>query len=60
MSIAQIMKGARIVLSVPEARKARAVRDAVRGPVTPACPASILQRHPGATLLLDTASASLL
>lgn len=60
MSIAQILGVERIVCSVPDQRKAVAVRDALRGPVTPACPASILQRHPHCALFLDEASASLL
>lgn len=60
MSIRQIMVSRKIILSAPEARKAEAVRDAVEGPVTPACPASIVQRHPDVTLHLDVASASLL
>jgi len=60
MSVRRIMESTRIVLSVPDQRKARAVRDALRGPVSPACPASILQRHPDASLFLDPASASLL
>jgi glucosamine-6-phosphate deaminase len=60
MSIRQIMASRKIVLSVPDGRKAKAVRDTVEGPVSPVCPASILQQHPDATLHLDTASASLL
>lgn len=58
MSIRQIMKSRTIILSVPDARKARAVQQAVEGPVTPLVPASILQRHPDVTLHLDEASAS--
>lgn len=60
MSIRQIMASRKIVLSVPDARKAQAVRGAIEGPVTPLCPASVLQQHPDATLHLDAASASLL
>lgn len=60
MSIRQIMASQKVVLSVPDARKAEAVRGAVEGPVTPQCPASILQQHPNATLHLDPASAGLL
>lgn len=60
MGIRQIMASRRIVLSVPDSRKAAAVAQAVEGPVTPSCPASILQRHARATLHLDVASASLL
>jgi len=58
MGIRQILKSRQIVLSVPDARKADAVAATVEGPVTPLCPASILQRHPKVTLHLDPASAS--
>ncbi|MBK8086472.1 MAG: glucosamine-6-phosphate deaminase [Devosia sp.] len=58
MGIKQILKSRQIVLSVPDARKAEAVAASVEGPVTPMCPASILQRHPRATLHLDLASSA--
>lgn len=58
MSIRQIMKSARIILSVPDKRKAAAVKGTVEGPVTPTCPASIVQRHPDCTLYLDDAAAT--
>lgn len=45
---------------VPEKRKARAVRDALRGPVSTACPGSFLRTQAQCTLLLDADSASLL
>ena len=54
------MKSQAIVCTVPDQRKAEAVRGAVQGPVTPAVPASILQQHPATTLFLDRAAASLL
>ena len=60
MSVPQIMRSRLIVLSVPDERKAAAVRAAVEGPVTPMHPASILQRHPRAILFLDPPAASLL
>ncbi|TPG46042.1 glucosamine-6-phosphate deaminase [Roseomonas nepalensis] len=60
MSIPRIMQSALVVLSVPDARKAAAVRDAVQGPVTPLHPGSILQRHPKALLFVDPSAASLL
>ena len=41
------------------ATKAQAVRDALLGPVTEACPASILRRCPGARLYLDPDSAAM-
>lgn len=58
MSCRQIMKSAHVICSVPDRRKARAVRDALEGPVTPGVPASILQRHADATVYLDPDSAS--
>jgi glucosamine-6-phosphate deaminase len=60
MSPNQIMKSAAIVCTVPDERKARAVRDSLEGEITPDVPASILQRHRNCTLFLDKASASLL
>ncbi len=60
MSIRQIMKSSFLIASVPDQRKARAVKDALEGPVTNACPASILQNHPNCKIFLDHDSASLL
>jgi len=60
MSIHQIMQSRVIICTVPEARKAVAVQRALEGPVTPTCPASILQTHPASHLYLDVHSASLL
>jgi len=36
------------------------VRATVQGPITTACPASILRLHPDATLYIDSAAASFL
>ena len=60
MSVRQIMRSKAIVCTVPDERKAKAVRDSVEGPVTPDVPASILQRHEDLTLYIDQAAASLL
>lgn len=60
MSIRQIMKSKLLILSVPDQRKAQAVKDAVEGPVTPLHPGSITQQHANAVLLLDPHSSSLL
>lgn len=60
MSIRQILKAESILCSVPDLRKAEAVRNSVEGPVTPVVPASILQQHPSAQLILDADSSSLL
>ena len=60
MSIRQIMRSRAIICTVPERRKARAVRDCFGGEVTPLHPASILQRHAHAYVFLDADAASLL
>ena len=60
MSVRQILQSGRIVCSVPDRRKAEAVRNAVEGPVTPDVPASILRTHADCTLFLDDAAAGLL
>ncbi|MBP8912442.1 MAG: glucosamine-6-phosphate deaminase [Phycisphaerae bacterium] len=60
MSIRQILKSKQLVVTVPDMRKARAVKNAIEGPVTPQCPASILQQHPNCSIFLDELSASLL
>ena len=60
MSIRQIMKAKAIICTVPDRRKAEAVRSCLEGEVTPMHPASILQEHPDCTVFLDTGSALLL
>jgi glucosamine-6-phosphate deaminase len=60
MSIQQIMKSRRIAVTVPDRRKARAVKDALEGPVSPLCPASILRCHEDCSIFLDFAAASML
>lgn len=58
MSVKQIMKSKHIICSVPDERKADAVRNTIVCDVTPIVPASVLQDHPSAWLFLDKASAS--
>ena len=60
MSIQQIMKSKNIICSVPDRRKAEAVKHCLAGDVTNVHPASILQHHPNCTIYLDSESASLL
>lgn len=60
MSIPQIMRSRRIVCTVPDQRKAVAVKNSVEGPVSNMFPASILQQHAECGMFLDTESASLL
>ena len=60
VTIPALVRARRVLAIVPETRKATAVRDALEGPITTACPASYLRRQPHATLYLDADSASLL
>ncbi|MDQ0677890.1 glucosamine-6-phosphate deaminase [Arthrobacter pascens] len=53
-----IMEARHVMLVATGAQKAQAVRDFVEGPVSAICPASVLQFHPHATVLLDEAAAS--
>lgn len=60
MSIHQVMHSQHIVCSVPDKRKAQAVRSSLEGIVTNLVPASILQQHGHTTVFLEPLSASLL
>lgn len=60
MSVRQIMKSRQIICSVPDARKAVAVRNSLENEVSNAFPASILQLHASCTFFLDKESAGLL
>ncbi|MHC4096020.1 MAG: glucosamine-6-phosphate deaminase [Planctomycetota bacterium] len=60
MSIRQIMKSVCLIVSVPDKRKAEAVKNALEGKMTNMCPASILQKHPNCKIFLDNDAASLL
>jgi len=60
MTIRQIMRSRQVICTAPDARKARAVQQAVEGPVANRLPASILQQHPACDLYLDQDSAALL
>jgi len=60
IGLATIMEARRIVLLASGINKARAVEHAVKGPVSAEVPASILQRHPDCTFLLDEQAASIL
>ena len=57
VTVPALLRADRVLAVVPEARKAEPVRTALEGPVTTACPASILQRTPHATVFLDPESA---
>jgi glucosamine-6-phosphate deaminase len=57
MGTGQIFKARKILLLATGEGKEAAVRSAVLGPVTPFCPASILQLHSDVTFLLDISAA---
>ena len=58
MSIKQIMKSKSIVCTVPDKRKANAVKHCIEGEVSPTWPASILQNHDRCRFFLDRPAAS--
>ncbi len=58
MSVKQILRAKKIYCSVPDDRKADAVRDTVEGEITADVPASILRKHNDAVLVIDQAAAS--
>jgi glucosamine-6-phosphate deaminase len=60
MSIKQILKSKHIICSVPDSRKAMAVKDSLEQPVSNLYPASILQLHAHCTCFVDKSSAALL
>ena len=58
LGIKTILSAKRIVLLAFGEAKAEAVAQMVHGPVTTACPASVLQQHPNVDVYLDQAAAS--
>ncbi len=60
MGIGSIMRSKKIILIATGDSKAEAVKAMIKGPVTPQCPASILQQHNDVVIYLDEAAAALL
>ncbi|MEP7258772.1 MAG: glucosamine-6-phosphate deaminase [Flavitalea sp.] len=60
MSVKQILKSKHIICSVPDSRKAEAVKNSLEQKISNLFPASILQSHPDCQYFLDKESASLL
>jgi glucosamine-6-phosphate deaminase len=58
MTMPALMSARWLYCIVPGPAKTDAVRRALGGPVSTACPASILRRHPSGVLYLDRASAA--
>jgi glucosamine-6-phosphate deaminase len=59
MTIPALLRPAVVSVIVPGPRKANAVLNTLRGPISEACPATALRRHPGARLYLDRDAARL-
>jgi len=53
LTVPALMSGAHIFCVVPGPSKREAVRQALQGPLTPGCPASILRTHPDCALYLE-------
>jgi glucosamine-6-phosphate deaminase len=60
LTVPALLKPAHVMALVPEARKANAVKAALQGAVSEACPASILRTHAHVKLYLDRESSALL
>jgi glucosamine-6-phosphate deaminase len=60
MSVKQIFRSKHIICSVPDSRKAMAVKNSLEQPVSNLYPASILQLHSHCAFYLDKSSAGLL
>jgi glucosamine-6-phosphate deaminase len=60
LTIPALMSGQRIYCMVPGPTKTAAVRATLRDAISTACPATVMRRHPQATLYLDLDSAAAL
>jgi len=60
LTIPALCAARKMICIVPEKRKAEAVRAALKGPISTACPASFLRQQANCFLFLDAESASLL
>lgn len=58
LTIPTIFQIPRLIASVPGSRKAHIIRRTLQEPISTDCPATILRRHPAATLYLDLESAA--
>jgi glucosamine-6-phosphate deaminase len=55
----ELMRAQHLICTVPDQRKAEAVKNALTGPIAEACPSSLVRMHPAAAIYLDADSASL-
>ena len=56
VTIPTLMSGRQLVCTAPGESKRAAVERTLTGPIDASCPASVLRRHPGCTLYVDTAA----
>lgn len=56
LTVPTMMSGAHLFCMVPGQTKSNAVRETVNGPVSTACPSTILRTHPDCTLYVDSDS----
>ncbi|MBQ7172612.1 MAG: glucosamine-6-phosphate deaminase [Clostridia bacterium] len=56
MGIGDILKAKAILLIAFGENKASAIENMLKGPISPACPASVLRTHPNVTLVADAAA----
>ncbi|MDM8276910.1 glucosamine-6-phosphate deaminase [Lactobacillus gallinarum] len=57
MGTANIMDAKKVVLMAFGEKKAKAIKEMIEGPITEEVPASILQKHPDVTVIVDEAAA---
>ena len=60
MGVGTIMRARKTLLIATGSDKAEAIRTLVKGPISPALPASALRLHANAVIVLDAAAAALL
>ena len=58
LTVPALLAAGTIYCMVPGPTKAAAVRETLLGPMSTACPATAMRRHPGATLYVDRDSAA--
>lgn len=58
LTVSALLSAGTVISTVVGDHKAQAVADALEGPLTNACPASILRFHPNAILALDAAASA--
>jgi glucosamine-6-phosphate deaminase len=58
LTIPTLFRVPELILSIPGERKAQIVKRSLYDPISTACPATILRKHPNATIFLDKNSAA--